>query len=84
MDKLQESYARQPGQNDNDVVPARVPRVEGLGDVEDIATKGKQASQWNVGKNPTGTGGSLFKGDRYYTPDSVTESSRETEGSSQR
>lgn len=76
-----------------------MPNVEGLGGVNDIATQGKQASQANVGKKPPGPGGSQFKGDNYYTPESVpdsisaegwvapesvTESSKETEGYSER
>ncbi|EFY92146.1 hypothetical protein MAC_01747 [Metarhizium acridum CQMa 102] len=99
LDKLQDSYDKQPGQNDNDVVPARVPHVEGIGGVGDIATQGKQATKANVGDKPPGPGGSQFKGDEYYTPESVpdsisaegwippesvTQSSKETEGYSTR
>jgi hypothetical protein len=99
IDKAQDALNRQPGQNDNDVVPARVPDVQGLGGANDIATQGQQTSRANVGKNPSGPGGSKFKGEDYFTlesvpdsisaegfipPASVTESSRETEGYSQR
>jgi hypothetical protein len=91
-DKLAESYRQQGGQNDNDVVNARVPDT---GSASDIATQGKIASKANVGSNPPGPGGSKFKGSEYYTPESVpdsisaegwiapesvTEASRETEG----
>lgn len=83
------------GRNDNDIVPANVPKVQGLGGVNDIATQGQAASQANVGSNPPGPGGSQFKGEDYYQPESVpdsisaegnvapgsvTEASRETEG----
>jgi hypothetical protein len=98
-DKIAESYRQQGGQNDNDVVNARVPETGGLGSANDIATQGKIASKANVGSNPQGPGGSKFKGSEYYTPESVpdsisaegwiapesvTEASRETEGYSER
>ena len=83
------------GDNDNDVVPARVPKVDGLGGVNDIATKGMDAAETNVGRNAPSVGGSQFKGEDYYNPEavpdsisaegniapeSVVEASRETEG----
>jgi hypothetical protein len=74
LDKLNDSYEEQPGQNDNDVVPARVPKVDGLGSVDDIANKGQEASTSNVGRNPPGPGGSQFKGENYYVPESVPDS----------
>ena len=91
LDKLE-----QDGRNDNDVVgDARVPAVTGLGSVNDVATQGKAASLNNVGTKPPGPGGSQFKGEDYYNPESVpgsisaegwvapesvTQASRETEG----
>jgi hypothetical protein len=74
IDKLQESYERQPGQDDNDVVPANVPKTGGLGSVQGIATQGQEASVSNVGRKAPGVGGSQFKGEDYYTPESVTDS----------
>lgn len=74
MDKVAQSYERQPGQNDNDVVPARVPEVFGTGSIDDIATRGAQASRTNVGSNPPGPGGQKYKGADYYTPESVPDS----------
>ena len=82
------------GANDNDVVPANVPKVSGLGGAHDIATEGQAASQANVGAHPPGVGGSQWKGENYYqpesvpgsisaegneAPESVVEASRETE-----
>lgn len=74
LDKLQDSYQKQPGQNDNDVVPANVPKVDGLGSINDIATKGQEAATHNVGRRAPGVGGSQFKGENYYTPESVPDS----------
>ena len=74
IDKLNESYEQQPGQNDNDVVPANVPKTSGLGSVNDIATQGQAASVANVGRKAPGVGGSQFKGEDYYTPESVPDS----------
>ncbi|KAH0489883.1 hypothetical protein TgHK011_001375 [Trichoderma gracile] len=93
-DKIAQSYAQQPGQNDRDVVNARMSETQGLNS-DDILTQGQAASRANVGKNPPGPGGSQYKGSDYYTPESVpdsisaegwvapesvTEASRETEG----
>ncbi|KAL9473320.1 hypothetical protein ACSS6W_007700 [Trichoderma asperelloides] len=61
-DKIAESYRQQGGQNDIDIVDARVPETGGLGSANDIATQGKIASKANVGRNPPGAGGSQFKG----------------------
>lgn len=69
MDKLTSS-----GQNDNDVAPANVPKRGGLGSAGDIATQGEEASVSNVGRKPPGVGGSNFKGEDYYTPESVPDS----------
>lgn len=74
IDKLNDAYRDHGGDNDNDVVPARVPNVGGLGGVNDIATKGQAASRNNVGNNPSGPGGSQFKGSDYYEPESVPDS----------
>ncbi|KAF4470538.1 hypothetical protein FALBO_2538 [Fusarium albosuccineum] len=89
LDKLEQS-----GRNDNDVVGGRVPQTSGLGSAGDIASQGQEASRANVGRNPPGPGGSQFKGEDYYqpesvpdsisaegwvAPDSVTEASRESE-----
>ncbi|CAM1500492.1 Fc.00g096540.m01.CDS01 [Cosmosporella sp. VM-42] len=73
-DKVSRSYQEQGGQNDNDVVGARVPQTQGLGSADDIATQGQEASRANVGRNPPGPGGSQFKGEDYYTPESVPDS----------
>ncbi|KAF4977915.1 hypothetical protein FZEAL_5620 [Fusarium zealandicum] len=62
------------GHNDNDVVPARMPQVSGLGGAEDIATQGQAAMRNNVGKNPSGPGGSQFKGADYVEAESVPDS----------
>ncbi|KAL6862227.1 hypothetical protein J3F83DRAFT_745455 [Trichoderma novae-zelandiae] len=93
-DKIAESYRQQPGQNDRDVVGARVPETQGASS-DDILSQGQAASRANVGKNPPGPGGSQYKGSDYYTPESVpdsisaqgwiapesvTQASRETEG----
>ena len=74
IDKLNESYERQPGQDDNDVVPANVPKTSGLGSVNDIATQGQEASVSNVGRKAPGVGGSQYKGEDYYVPESVPDS----------
>ena len=92
IDKLNQKPG---GENDNDVVPAPVGKAVGLGGAHDIATKGQEAATANVGHNAPGVGGSQFKGQDYYTPESVPDSisaegnippasvkeaSRETEG----
>ncbi|KAH8168412.1 hypothetical protein LIA77_11676 [Sarocladium implicatum] len=60
LDKIEHT-----GDNDNDVVPANVPKVAGLGSVNDIATQGQAASTANVGHNPPGPGGEKFRGENY-------------------
>ncbi|KAM4066781.1 hypothetical protein HRG_000809 [Hirsutella rhossiliensis] len=79
----------QPGQNDNDVVLARVPPVEGRGSAGDIATQGKQASRNNVGRNPPFRGENChapesvpdsISAEGWLAPESVTEASKESEG----
>lgn len=74
MDKLQESYESRGGENDNDVVNARVPKVGGLGSVEDTATKGQDAATHNVGRKAPGVGGNPYPGSEYYTPEAVPDS----------
>lgn len=39
--------------------------------MDDIATRGQEATRANVGRNPPGPGGSKFKGEDYFTPESV-------------
>ncbi|KAH7120341.1 hypothetical protein B0J13DRAFT_649102 [Dactylonectria estremocensis] len=73
-DKASQSYQEQGGQNDQDVVNARVAQNDGLESGRNIATEGQQASRVNVGRNPPGHGGSEFKGENYYTPESVPDS----------
>ncbi|KJZ77138.1 hypothetical protein HIM_03459 [Hirsutella minnesotensis 3608] len=95
LEKLAQANRDQGGRNDNDVVPANIRSTDGLGSIDDVATQGRQASRANVGSNPPGPGGSAFKGENYYTPEtvpdsiaaegwvapeSVTQASRETEG----
>ncbi|KAI6781449.1 uncharacterized protein J7T54_001411 [Emericellopsis cladophorae] len=71
LDKLEE---RDGGKNDNDVVPANVPKVDGLGSADDIATKGQAAATANVGRRAPGTGGSQYNGSDLYNPESVPDS----------
>jgi len=40
----------------------------------DMLAKGEAASLSNVGRNPPGVGGSKFRGENYYTPESVPDS----------
>ncbi|QUC16286.1 uncharacterized protein UV8b_00527 [Ustilaginoidea virens] len=67
MDKLQASYKDPTGQDDSSKKHRHV-------DSADIANMGQEASRSNVGANPAGVGGSRFKGDEYYTPESVPDS----------
>ncbi|KAH8656478.1 hypothetical protein BGZ61DRAFT_540930 [Ilyonectria robusta] len=73
-DKYSQANREQGGRNDNDVVDAPFSQSTGLGSAGDIATQGKQASRANVGSNPPGPGGAKFKGENYYTPESVPDS----------
>lgn len=94
QEKIAESYARNPGQNDPDVEDVPMPEDVGI-HKDDLLIKGQATSRANVGTNPPGPGGSHFKGSDYYTPESVpdsisaesqvppesvTQASRETEG----
>lgn len=63
----------QTGRNDNDVVGAR-PDNQGLGGSGDILQEGMAATRTNVGRNPPGPGGSAYKGENYFTPESVPDS----------
>lgn len=71
LDKIAQ---RDGGRNDNDVVPANVPKVDGLGSTQDIATKGQDAATANVGRQAPGVGGNPYPGQEYYTPESVPDS----------
>ncbi|KAM5360645.1 hypothetical protein ACJZ2D_013605 [Fusarium nematophilum] len=71
IDKLNQE---QGGRNDGDVVGGRVPQSSGLGSAGDIASQGQEAVRANVGRNPPGPGGSKFKGEDYYQPESVPDS----------
>lgn len=51
-----------------------MPKVDGLGSVNDIATKGQDAATHNVGRRAPGVGGSQFKGENYFTPETVPDS----------
>lgn len=53
-------------------MPANVPPVSGLGGQNDIATIGQKAQISNVGTNPSGPGGGVYKG-KHYDPDSVPD-----------
>ena len=92
MDKINRSYERQPGQDDNDVVPANVSMTSGLGSADDIASRGQEAQRANVGKNPPGPGGDKYpeathdssvkvndpmSAEGYIAPESAVEMSEE-------
>ncbi|KAF4343715.1 hypothetical protein FBEOM_2302 [Fusarium beomiforme] len=72
LDKLKKAQEERGGYNDNDVVPVPVEETSGLG--ADLASKGQEAQRANVGRNPPGPGGSQFKGEDYYQPESVPDS----------
>lgn len=46
----------------------------GEGSLGGIINEGQAAVQSNVGRNPPGPGGSRFKGEDYYNPESVPDS----------
>jgi hypothetical protein len=90
-------HKKQPTTERVEGMPPRqaAPPTTGLGGAGDIASQGKAAELNNVGRNPPGVGGSQFKGENYYTPEdvpdstaalgevppaSVTQASRESEG----
>ncbi|RSM02871.1 hypothetical protein CEP52_007692 [Fusarium oligoseptatum] len=58
--------------NDNDVVGNHMPQTSGS--ARDIESQGQEATRANVGRNPPGPGGSQFKGEDYYQPESVPDS----------
>lgn len=74
LDKLSRANDERGGYNDNDVVGANVKKTSGLGAADDLASKGQEAQRANVGRNPPGPGGSQFKGEDYYQPESVPDS----------
>ncbi|KAJ4267569.1 hypothetical protein NW762_003677 [Fusarium torreyae] len=74
LDKLSKANDERGGYNDNDVVGANVTQTSGLGAASDLASKGQDAQRTNVGRNPPGPGGSQFKGEDYYQPESVPDS----------
>jgi hypothetical protein len=74
LDKLSKANDERGGYNDNDVVGANVKQTSGLGAADDLASKGQEAQRANVGRNPPGPGGSQFKGEDYYQPESVPDS----------
>ncbi|EWG40926.1 hypothetical protein FVEG_03148 [Fusarium verticillioides 7600] len=74
LDKLAKANDERGGYNDNDVVGANVTKTSGLGAADDLASKGQEAQRANVGRNPPGPGGSQYKGEDYYQPESVPDS----------
>ena len=77
-DQIARAQRERGGENDNDVLPSHVLGKQGKGTKErlgkDILEQGADASRVNVGKNPPGVGGSQFKGENYYTPETVPDS----------
>lgn len=68
------------GENDNDVVTRKAlgrSDIVGAGKERkgnDILDQGASAATNNVGRNPSGPGGSKYKGEDYYRPESVPDS----------
>lgn len=68
------------GDNDNDVVTRKAlgkADIVGAGKERkgnDILDQGASAAKHNVGGTPSGPGGSQFKGEDYYRPESVPDS----------
>lgn len=68
------------GDNDNDVVTRKAlgrADIVGAGKERkgnDILDQGASAAKSNVGSNPPGPGGSQYKGQDYYRPESVPDS----------
>ncbi|PSR78450.1 hypothetical protein BD289DRAFT_376679 [Coniella lustricola] len=75
-----ESKFEQTGDNDNDVITRKAlgkSDIVGAGKERkgnDILDQGASAAVHNVGSNPPGPGGSKFKGEDYYRPESVPDS----------
>ncbi|KAF3805135.1 hypothetical protein GCG54_00005881 [Colletotrichum gloeosporioides] len=70
-----EQPARDPAQDDDDVVPAK--KISSLGTQDqknDVLLQGEGAVRNNVGTKPPGVGGNKFPGSDYYTPESVPDS----------
>lgn len=66
-----EDKADRGGYNDEDVLGSRIPKSDDLGKPGNIANDGLNATRQNVGRYPPGPGGSKFKGEDYFTPESV-------------
>lgn len=79
-DKIAQAQRDAGGSNDNDVVTHKALRnsdIVGAGKERkgnDILDQGASAARNNVGSNPSGPGGSQFKGEDYYQPESVPDS----------
>ncbi|OAA59067.1 hypothetical protein SPI_06269 [Niveomyces insectorum RCEF 264] len=79
-EKMDEFYRDHGGYNENDV--SDDPTESGLrgnsgsssSNTKDIAAQGRDASFANAGRKPPGPGGSKFKGEDYYVPESVPDS----------
>ncbi|KAF5494564.1 hypothetical protein CGCS363_v010284 [Colletotrichum siamense] len=70
-----EQPAKDPAQDDDDVVPAK--KISSLGTQDqknDVLLQGEGAVRNNVGTKPPGVGGNKFPGSDYYTPESVPDS----------
>ncbi|KAI8226161.1 hypothetical protein K4K55_008612 [Colletotrichum sp. SAR 10_96] len=70
-----EQPAKDPAQDDDDVVPAK--KISSLGTQDqknDVLLQGEGAVRNNVGTKPPGVGGNKFPGSDYYTPESVQDS----------
>ncbi|KAH7306025.1 hypothetical protein B0I35DRAFT_111446 [Stachybotrys elegans] len=73
-DKIRKAREEAGGYDDDDVVPAHVDKPAPAEASRDIAEAGLRASKDNVGSKPPGPGGSKYKGEDYYTPESVPDS----------
>lgn len=74
QDKIRAEFNKNPGQDEGDVVPANIDPMGRQGEKNDALLQGQDASVSNVGRNPPGPGGNAFKGENYYTPESVPDS----------
>lgn len=78
--KLAQAQQDAGGYNDNDVITRKAlgrADIVGAGKERrgnDILDQGASAARNNVGSNPPGPGGSQFKGEDYYRPESVPDS----------
>lgn len=79
-DKIAQTQRDNGGYNDNDVVTRKaLGKADIVGTGKDrkgneILDQGVSATRNNVGSNPPGPGGSQFKGEDYYRPESVPDS----------